>query len=448
MSAAIRDALIKAGLSEPAADVKLALFERVQAGLESAGGDAASPTRLVFVPGRIELLGKHTDYAGGRSLLGTIERGVCLAAKPRPDRRVTIVDVGRDERADFSLAEHLPLVPGQWLTYPIAVARRITRNFPGTLQGASIAFTSDLPPEAGLSSSSALIVAFFLALSWINKLEKHPSYRSSVTGRAHLAGYLASIENGRGFGMLSGDSGVGTHGGSEDHTAMLCSQAGQLQEFAFCPLRHERAIAVPESMTFVIGTSGVGAVKTGPAMEPYNHAVATTSALVDVFNQTVGGKETILADAVGRRPGSADRIRAVVRETTYLPMPREVLLARLEHFIVESNELVPAAADALAAGDMAELGALVDRSQAAAETLLGNQVPETIALARSARDLGAAAATSFGAGFGGSVWALIERSQAEAFRKKWAAAFRKAFPKPARHAEFFVTPAGPPVIEI
>ena len=60
-------------------------------------------------------------------------------------------------------------------------------------------------------------------------------------------------------------------------------------------------------------------------------------------------------------------------------------------------------------------GKLVDESQVAAEELLGNQVPETISLAKHARALGAYAASAFGAGFGGSVWALVSRSEAEQF---------------------------------
>ena len=61
---------------------------------------------------------------------------------------------------------------------------------------------------------------------------------------------------------------------------------------------------------------------------------------------------------------------------------------------------------------MAAFGDLVDRSQQLAERRLGNQVPETIELARSARELGARAASAFGAGFGGSVWALVSRADA------------------------------------
>ena len=123
------------------------------------------------------------------------------------------------------------------------------------------------------------------------------------------------------------------------------------------------------------------------------------------------------------------------------------LTDRFEHFLAESVQIVPAAGDALAAGDVEAFGRLTDRSQNLAETLLGNQVPETIFLARSARDCGAAAASAFGAGFGGSVWALTTRSQARPLLEKWRRQYQKAFPAAAGEASFFVTGPGPAAFE-
>ena len=67
------------------------LFERARRALGDDGPAKAGPyqeSRAFFVPGRLEVLGKHTDYAGGRSLLCTVERGICLVAAPRDDDRV------------------------------------------------------------------------------------------------------------------------------------------------------------------------------------------------------------------------------------------------------------------------------------------------------------------------------------------------------------------------
>ena len=82
--------------------------------------------------------------------------------------------------------------------------RRIARDFGDDLRGADIAFASDIPIAAGLSSSSALVVATFLALAHVNSLALEPMER--------LAGYLGAVENGSAFGDFAGDSGVGSVG--------------------------------------------------------------------------------------------------------------------------------------------------------------------------------------------------------------------------------------------
>jgi galactokinase len=119
------------------------------------------------------------------------------------------------------------------------------------------------------------------------------------------------------------------------------------------------------------------------------------------------------------------------------------LSARLEHFLLESLELVGAAGDALVAGDLAALGRVVERSQAGAERLLGNQVRETIWLARRARELGAVAASAFGAGFGGSVWALVRQDIVPELLERWRDDYLETFPRRSA-ARFFGTIAGPP----
>ena len=100
-------------------------------------------------------------------------------------------------------------------------------------------------------------------------------------------------------------------------------------------------------------------------------------------------------------------------------------------------------AAALAAGDLEALGRWVDRSQALATAGLRNQVPETIALQRSARELGAVAASAFGAGFGGAVWAMVAADSAEEFRKRWGQHYLAAFPAHAAKFRSFITRPGP-----
>src|SRR5207247_9968611 len=100
------------------------------------------------------------------------------------------------------------------------------------------------------------------------------------------------------------------------------------------------------------------------------------------------------------------------------------LLGRFEQFLLESETIVPTAAQAVATADAAALGDIAARSQAGAERFLGNQIPETIGLVASARSLGAIAASAFGAGFGGSVGSVVETEPAELFRADSRAGYR------------------------
>ena len=107
-----------------------------------------------FVPGRIEVLGKHTDYAGGRSLICAIERGIRIVARARIDDRVRIVDAQREATFDSSLRAIHGATMDDWFVYPSTVLGRMTRNFPAATRGFDAVFDSDLPSAAGLSSSS------------------------------------------------------------------------------------------------------------------------------------------------------------------------------------------------------------------------------------------------------------------------------------------------------
>lgn len=399
--------------------------------------------RKFFVPGRIEVLGKHTDYAGGRSLLCAIERGFHVTVTPRADATVTVTDAAIEATDVLAIDPDLPAAPAHWSAYPRAVARRIARNFPRARLGADIRFHSNLPPDAGLSSSSALIISIFLALAAVNELEEHEEYAASIHSREDLATYLACIENGASFGHLAGDRGVGTAGGSEDHTAILCCTCGALSMYSFAPARLERTVPMPAGCVFAVGASGVRAQKTGAAMRRYNAAAAQAAALLQRWNLLSSRSDRTLGSALSASPDAYVRLRSALeggRDRT--------LLTRLEQFEEESTRLVPAAADALAAGDLDAFGTLVGRSQQLAEGTLGNQVPETIALARLARATGALAASAFGAGFGGSVWALIPHADAADFIERWAAQYRHEFPGRAADARFFLTGAGAAATEV
>jgi galactokinase len=350
-------------------------------------------------------------------------------------------DAATGQRSEMELRPDLSVRQGHWSNYPMTVCRRIARNFPGLTRGADMAFASDLPPAAGLSSSSALIVATFLALADANELASRAEYQEAIDGNEGLAGYLGAVENGDSFGSLAGDRGVGTQGGSEDHTAILCARQGSLVQYSFAPITFERAVPLPRGLMFVIAASGVAAEKTGTAKESYNRAAGLASEALRIWRRETGSEAETLAALIAESPDTAARVMRILSRSN------PELAKRFIQFGAELG-LVRAAGNALLEGDLDRAGKLVDFSQAGAEFFLANQIPETIELAHSARALGAIAASAFGAGFGGSVYALVRTEGAEAFRSQWAERYADRFPQIAAAARFFTSAAGIPATRL
>jgi galactokinase len=439
--------MCSAGISGEEAASRGAVFAELSRELCELRGESAGESWAFFAPGRVELVGKHTDYGGGRSLICAIERGICVLAAARNDARVRMVEMGRGAIADFELDAEARDAYGDAANHAETVARRVAHDFPNARTGADIVFASDLPPASGMSSSSALVVGVFYALASANRLQETDSWRFIET-REQQAGYLGAVESGEAFAAFASGRGVGTLGGSEDHVAILCSQAGFLRQYSYCPIRLEKEIRMPEEYSLVIGVSGVKAEKAGNARELYNRISIVTRRILELWRSATRKSDVSLAAALESSSDAAARLREILRNSADLAFPPETLLNRLNQFMEESNAIVPEVSEALASEDLEQVGSLVDRSQCLAETMLENQTPETIELQRSARRLGAAAASAFGAGFGGSVWALVRSERASDFRNEWAAGYRQRFPELSTTSEFLITNAGPGLIRL
>lgn len=376
----------------------------------------------LFVPGRLEVFGKHTDYAGGQSLVAAVPRGITMSGAPAGDERVVVRDLRSGAQAEFSRTGD-----GEadgWRRYPRAVVRRLASNFPQANLSAHLTFSSDLPPAAGISSSSALIVATAESLIACANLEDTPEWREAIRTPEDRASYFGCIENGATYGPLDGTAGVGTHGGSEDHAAIVMSHAGELRQFSYAPLQLVAGVPMPLGWTFVVASSGVVAEKGGSIQADYNRLSLATQAIVAAWRREHPNDSRSLAELV--RGGEVERLSL-----------SPDLQTRLDHFVAEDARVADAT-EAFARADIAALGELARASQSDADTLLGNQVPETRALVSLANTLGAAAASAFGAGWGGSAWALVKDAEAEAFLAEWLAAYRKRFT--TRAADGFVSP--------
>lgn len=436
--------LSKTGLSTEACESKARLFAKAVAALAVTGQTShAAPSLAFFVPGRVEVLGKHTDYAGGRALVAAAERGFCMVAMPRDDRQMIIIDARTGDTIRFKVDPELQPQSGTWSNFPMTVVRRAARDFPGACRGAAVAFCSDLPPAAGMSSSSALMAGVFLILSEVNQLAARDEYWHNIGNKIELAGYLSATESGQPFGTFPGDRPADSFSGNEDQTAILCSEPGHWSQFAFAPVEFEKLLPMPAGHVFAIGTSGV---RPG-ATEQYRTPRRLAAGLIDIWQRETGRDDSHLAGALGSSADASDRLRDLLDTVDVGEFDRNALTNRLEQFELES-ETILAAGDALSGGELRVFGRLVERSQFAAERLLCNQTPETMALAASARRLDAVAASSFGDGFGGSVWALVEASRADDFLTAWADEYRDQFPQHITTSHFFLTGAGPAALRV
>lgn len=412
--------------------------DRARRAFATRFGDLAG-AREWWVPGRLELLGKHVDYGGGRSLLVAVDQGIHVLARPRRDARVHLTDARSRLSFAGELRADLDATPGRWTNYPISVLRRLARDFPGSGVGMDAILSSSLPSAAGLSSSSALVIATWLPLAAFNRIPERPEARRAFAHEGDLPGYLGAVENGLAFGNFPPDFGVGTLGGSQDHTAILACQAGRVSQFRFLPVAAEGSVALPEAWCFVVVSSGVHAAKAGAVRARYNRLSTEMTEIIATWNAARHTSATSLLDILAE-PNAREQLEGMLGDAA--------LRARLAQFAAETMEIIPAAREAFAQADATRLGAAVDRSFELADAVLRNQVDETRYLVAEARRQGAIAASAFGAGFGGSVWALSTRQEAAAFEARWLEAYRSAFPARAKEAVAFRSTAAAGAHEI
>jgi galactokinase len=437
--------LTKAGMRENCAALAAPCFAQAASELSRRGVKADDRILGLWVPGRIEVLGKHTDYCGGQSLLAAAERGFAMLATPANGRLLQMIDARQNESCEFPLDESLQPRVGHWSNYPQAVARRVARNFPHASRGAMIAFDSNLSASSGMSSSSALIVGTFLALAQFNELDRDETYASCIRNREDLAGYLATVENGMSFGPLGGDTGVGTFGGSEDHTAILNCEPDKLSLYAYCPLRFMRSVTISDRYAFAIASSGVIAEKTGGALAKYNRISALADEIVRLWKSATNQSANSLTEILNSAPDAEDRLRGLLKDATYAAFNPKELSKRLDHLVIE-NRLVESVPNRVCSATINEFGNLAIQSHRAADRLLKNQTAETNRLVELATRLGAYGASAFGAGFGGSVWAIVDSGASGAFLTDWQRAYEKDFPQTGKRATFFTMRPGPPAI--
>lgn len=327
-------------------------------------------TVIASAPGRVNLIGEHTDYNGLPVLPMAIDRRVWVAAGPlaAPVLRIRSVDPGRYPGEEVALEQLQQRARrGFWTDYVVAAARRR----PPT-RGVELLVAGDIPSQAGLSSSSALVVACMLALG-------PDGDRTALAEDARRA-----------------ECYVGTLSGGMDQAICLLATPGHALRIDFRPLRAQR-VKLPPEFGVVVAHSGVHAAKAGAARAGYNARVRQCAMAARQLGAADGG---LLADVPG-----PDRQRRAARLA-------DPVLARRARFVFAEAGRVEAAVDALRAVDLPTLGDLFNASHAGLRDDYEVSHPAVDALVRRALSSGAAGARIVGAGFGGCIVAVCERQRA------------------------------------
>ncbi len=352
----------------PVSPVKSLFLERI----------GSEPEAIGYAPGRIEVIGNHTDYNGGEVLGAAVDMGIHVAVGMRSDGLCHFVSAGFEGSVDVPLDAIVPQEgAGKWVNYSLGVARILRdEGFPVNA-GFNLADTSTLPSGAGMSSSAAIELATACALSGLFGFE---------LDRAKLAKLGRRAENefvGMPCGIL--DQGVSAFGATDHLVHIDCFT----EEF--------RQVPMPAGCQFWIFNSNK------------KHSLVE-SQYADRHRECSEAFE-ILKPA---SPGSACLAHidpSVVRSQR--DKLGEVCYRRALH-VTEENRRVQQAIEALAAGDLSALGKLLTASHESSRTLFENSVPELDFLVEQAiSQPGVFGARLTGGGFGGAVMALTDERFAQ-----------------------------------
>ena len=357
--------------------------------------------RRFWAPGRVNLIGEHTDHTGGLVLPVAIDRGITLEAELGGD----VISLSSDEMPGMVTVRADGVNPPAtgWARYVSAVAIEL-EDVVGRPSGVRGHLSSTLPMGAGLSSSAALEVVVALALCAASDVIADPMWLAALCQRAeHRA--------------------VGVPSGVMDQAASLLGTPDHAILLDCTTLVHE-LVPMPADHVLVVLDSGVRRRLSDSGYEARTRELARALPVLG-----------------GRRPAdvSPDELPLLLADLDPLAS------RRLRHVVTE-NDRVRTAARSLRDGDLAALGTVMAEGHASLRDDFEVSTPELDTLVRLAIAHGATAARMTGGGFGGSVVALIPADDAPVAAERVLSDYRKH--NPLRLGYAFATRASPGAGEI
>jgi galactokinase len=374
---------------------------------------SAQPHGVWASPGRVNLIGEHTDYNAGLCLPIALPHRTYIAIRPRTDTLVRVVstlDPSDIQEADLSGLQARG-VKG-WAAYPIGVAWALRQMGFDQVRGFDAAFASCVPLGSGLSSSAAMTCSTALGLDGVFSLGK----AGSDEGRVTLIDAAIKSENEM----------AGASTGGLDQSASLRCTVGHALLLDFRPGLSAQKSAQQESCDFakyglellVVDTQAPHSLNDGQ-YENRRRSCEQAAKYLGVRNLRE------VADKVFDAGNPTDALMGVL---ALLPDP--VVRKRVKHVVSEIGR-VPQFVDAFARGDMVAVGQLMNQSGDSLRYDYEVTVPELDTAVDVARQCGALGARMTGGGFGGSIIALVKAGTSRQIAQKIADEFaRRGFAAP------------------
>jgi len=347
------------------------------------------PVGLARAPGRVNLIGEHTDYNGGYVMPMAIDRDVRIAFRPSDDERVELLTLDLDERVVVELSsmdrERLPV----WARYPLGVAAML-RKQGYTVRGLRGVVKGDVPIGGGLSSSAAFEVAAAMAFCSASDLK---------INRQELARICRRAEN----------EFVGMRCGIMDQFASLMCRKGHAL-FLDCSTLSYDLLPLDEEKARVVVCDTC--VKHELTDSPYNKRQRECATAFKLLQRHLPDLETFRDVSLEAFKAYAEGIPAHLRK-------------RARHVVTE-DERVLSAVRALQSGDLITFGALMDASHESLRTDFEVSCKELDHLVVAARDVhGTFGARMTGGGFGGCTVNLVRSDLVEDFVKAVSDGYRE-----------------------
>ncbi|MFL6166741.1 MAG: galactokinase [Ornithinibacter sp.] len=365
----------------------------------------SDPAGVWSAPGRVNLIGEHTDYNDGLVLPIALPHRTDAACSPRDDDLLRVWSVQTDELVEVSLGDVGPDAPGGWAAYVAGVLWAL-REAGHEVRGMDVTVDSRVPVGAGLSSSAALECSVGAAVSDLFGL----GLLGDDAGRARLAAACVRAEN---------DIAGAPTGGMDQSAALLC----RAEHALLLDCRSGETEHVPFDLAGEGAAGGDGGAAGDGTASGHVLLVTDTRAEHSLNDGQYGQRRSSCEQAAAELGvGSLRDVDPAGLDDALSRLSDDVLRRRARHVVTEIAR-VRAAVEALRAGDLVEVGRLFDASHASLRDDYEVSCDELDVSVEAARSAGALGARMTGGGFGGSSIALVPADAVEAATREIAEAF-------------------------